>query len=124
MSDMATYLGDALLNWFKATNMPAAPANIYAALFNGDPASGGTEVTGTVNLTRQAITWGAVSARAVANSAEINFGTANASATATYVALYDASTAGNLLSKKAISSASITSGEKVAVAAGAMTLSY
>lgn len=124
MSDMSAYLGDKLLNWIKGSAFGSAPSNVYAALYNGDPDSGGTELTGTINLTRQAVTWGSVSARAVANSAEVDFGTANNTGTATYVALFDASTSGNQLSKKSISSASIVSGEKVAIAIGALTLSY
>jgi hypothetical protein len=124
MSDMSTYLGNDLLNWIKGVSFAAAPANVYAALYNGDPDSAGSELTGTINLTRQIIAWGSVSARALSNSAEVNFGTANASGTATYVVLYDAATAGNELSKKLITTASITSGEKVAIAIGALTLSY
>lgn len=124
MSDMSSYLGDKLLNWMKGTAFGTAPSTVYVALYNGDPDSGGTELTGTINLTRQGVTWGSVAARALANSAEVNFGTANNSGTATYVVLFDASTSGNQLSKKSISSASITSGEKVAIAIGALTLSY
>jgi len=124
MSDMSAYLGDKLLNWIKGSAFGTAPASVYAALYNGDPDSGGTELTGTINLTRQAVTWGSVAARAVANSAEVNYGTANSTGTATYVVLFDASTSGNQLSKKSISSASISSGEKVAIAVGALTLSY
>lgn len=124
MSDMSSYLGDKLLNWLKGTAFGTAPSSVYAALFNGDPDAGGTELTGTINLTRQAVTWGAVASRAVSNSAEVNFGTANNTGSATYVVLYDASTSGNELSKKLISTASITSGEKVAIAAGALSASY
>jgi len=124
MSDMSAYVGDKLLNWIKGTAFGTAPSSVYASLYNGDPDSAGTEVTGTVNLTRQAITWGSVSARALSNSAQISFGTANGSATATYVVLWDASSAGNQISKKSISSASITNGETVAIAASALTLSY
>lgn len=124
MSDMSGYLGDKLLNWIKGSAFGAAPTNVYAALYNGDPDSGGTEVTGTVNLTRQAITWGAVSARAVSNSADIVYGTANSSATVTYVVLFDAISTGNQISKKSISSASITNGEKVSIVTGSLTLSY
>lgn len=124
MSDMQSYLGDKLLNWLKGTAFGTAPSSVYAALWNGDPDASGTELTGTINLTRQAVTWGSVSSRSMANSAEVNFGTANASGTATYVVLIDASVSGNQLAKKNISSASITSGEKVAIAVGALTLSY
>lgn len=124
MSDMSSYLGDKLLNWFKGTAFGTAPSSVYATLFNGDPDSGGTEVTGTVGLTRQAISWGTVSARALSNNAEINYGTASGSATVTYVSLEDAASSSNRLSKKSITSTGIVSGEKVAIAVGALTLSY
>lgn len=124
MSDMAAYVGDKLLNWIKGTAFGTAPTTVYASLYNGDPDSGGTEVTGTVGLTRQAITWGSVAARALSNSAQVGFGTSSGSATATFVVLWDASTAGNQISKKSISSASITSGEAVVIASGSLTLSY
>lgn len=126
MSDMSDYLGDALLNWFKSSAFPADPANVYAALWNGNPSSGGTEVTGTVNLTRQPVTFGAIASRAMANNAEIDFGDANASATVNYVALHDddGSPTGNLLCFKAISSVGVDSGEKVAIASGDLDMSY
>jgi hypothetical protein len=124
MSDMSAYLGDKLLNWMKGTAFGTAPTSIYATLFNGDPDAAGTEVTGTVGLTRQVIAWGSVSARALSNSAEVNYGTASGSATVTYVSLEDAASSSNRLSKKAITSTSIVSGEKVAIAAAALTLSY
>jgi hypothetical protein len=124
MSDMSVYAGNALLNWIKGTAMPTAPATIYCALFNGDPDAGGTEVTGTINLTRQGVTWSAIAARTIQNSAEVNFGFANAGGTVSYVVLYDAASAGNQISKKAISAVTIASAEKVAVAAGGLQLVY
>lgn len=124
MSDMSAYLGDKLLNWILGSAFGTAPAGVYAALYNGDPDAAGTEVTGTVNLTRQLVDWGSVAARSVANDAEVNYGTANSTATATYVVLFDASVSGNQLSKKSIASAAISSGEKVAIAVGALTLTY
>lgn len=124
MSDMSTYSGNALLNWVKGTNMPAAPATVYAALFNGDPDASGVEVTGTISLTRSAIAWGAVASRSVANNAESSFGFANAGGTVSYVAIFDAASGGNQISKKAITAITISSGEKVAIASGALQLTY
>lgn len=124
MSDMSAYLGDKLLNWLKGTAFGTAPSSVYTALWNGDPDAAGTEVTGTVGLTRQVVSWGTVASRSLANNAEVNYGTASGSATVTYVSLEDAASASNRLSKKAITSTSIVSGEKVAIASGALTLSY
>lgn len=126
MSDMSVYLGDALLNWLKSTAFPADPAAVYASLWNGNPSSGGTEVTGTVGLTRQAVTFGAIVARAMANGAEIDFGDASGSATVTYVALHDddGSPSGNLLALKVVGTVAVDTGEKVAIAAGDLDVSY
>lgn len=124
MSDMSTYLGDALFNWLKSTAFPADPTNVYAALYDGDPAGAGVEVTGTANLTRQAITFGAIAARAMSNSVQIDFGTANASKDPDYVCIFDASSGGNLLAKKLITEANIVNGEAVYIAAGNLELEY
>ncbi len=124
MSDASAYLGDMLLNWIKGTAFSAAPAAVYVALYSGDPDASGTEVTGTVGLTRQAAGFGAVAARAMASNAEINFGNASGGATVDYVVLFDAASGGNQIGKKAISAASITSGEKVSIASGNLALSY
>lgn len=124
MSDMSTYLGDALLNWLKSTAFPADPAATYAGLYNGDPDAAGSEVTGTVSLTRQAITFGSIAARAMSNTAELDFGDASGSATVTYVTLHDAASGGNRLAKKAVASVGVDSGEKVAIATGDLDISY
>lgn len=127
VTDSSAYLGDKLLNWIKGSAFGSAPANVYASLHSGDPAgSSANEITGTINLTRQAITWGSVSARAVSNSADVSFGTANSTGSVTYVAIYDSGTAGmgNEICKKSISSASITNGLAVKILSGNLTLSY
>ena len=124
MSDLSTYLGDKLLNWFKASAFGTAPSTVYAALYNGDPEGAGSEITGTINLARQAVSWGSVASRSVSNNAEVNFGNANSTGTVDYVVIMDASSSGNILSKKSISSASIASGEKVSIASTALSLTY
>lgn len=124
MSDTSTFVGDKLLNWIKGTAFGTAPTTVYASLWNGDPDSGGTEVTGSISLTRQAITWGAVASRAMSNSADINFGTSTGSATVTFVAVHDAVSAGNEICKKAITSTAITNGLVVKILSGNLTLSY
>lgn len=124
VSDTSAYVGDALLNWIKSSAFPSDPANVYASLWNGDPDSGGTEVTQSINLTRQAITFGSVSARAITTTGDISFGTANNTGTVTYVAIFDSSTAGNQICKKSVGSTSITNGLAVKILTGNLTLSY
>jgi hypothetical protein len=72
----------------------------YAALFVGDPEDAGTEVSGS-NYARVQVTtatWDAASGKSKDNGAVITFPEASGSwGTVDYVALYDASTAGNRL---------------------------
>jgi hypothetical protein len=126
MSDTSTYLGNALLNWIQNSGVILAtkPTTVYASLWNGDPDAGGSEVTQTINLTRQAIVLAAVAARAESSSADITFGTANASGTVTYVAIFDSATVGNQICKHAITSTAIANGNVVKILSGNLTLSY
>lgn len=126
MSDTSTYVGDALLNWIKGTAMPTAPTGVFVSLWNGDPDSAGTQVTGTVGLTTQAVTFGAVATRAMSNSADISFGTATGSATVTFVVLADNATyaGSHQITKKSITSTAISNGLVVKILTGNLTLSY
>lgn len=105
-SELSTYLANEILDWFKGTSMPSAPSAVYIALFNGDPTAtgtGGTEVTSTIRPAgRVAVTFGAITSRQITNSADVDFGTADAGASVTHAAIFDAATAGNLLSYTAL----------------------
>lgn len=115
------YVADAILNWTKnAVAFPAEPTAVYVALFNGNPTSGGTEITNTIKGTanRDAVTLGAIATsgtnREVSNSELTITASAAAGATADYVAIYDAQTAGNLLYYEALTaSKTITTGDEV-----------
>lgn len=126
MTDTSTYVGDALLNWVKGTAMPTAPTGVHVSLWNGDPDASGTEVTGTVGLTSQTVTFGSVATRAMSNSADISFGTATGSATVTFVVLADSATyaGSHQITKKSITSTGITNGLVVKILTGNLTLSY
>lgn len=125
MSDTSGYVGDSLLNWVKGTTFVAAPASVFCSLWNGDPDSGGSEVTQTINLTRPTISWGSVAARALSSNADMTFGTANASGTVTFVAIYDsATTVTHEVCKHAITSTAIANGNVVKILSGNLTLSY
>lgn len=89
---------DAYLNTFRATDYTGFTA--YVALFDGDPQSGGTEITNTIkgSTTLNACGFGAPAAgsgsnRRISNSAEIEItASAAGSADATHFAIYDATT--------------------------------
>lgn len=131
----STYLQAARQNWYKGAAYPAAPTNVYLALFTAMPTqagTGGTEVTGT-GYARQAISaaagWGAISGGttgpwSIANASTVNFGNAGSAwGTVLGFGIYDASTAGNLLYVANFgSSVIISNGAPVSFAAGAITV--
>lgn len=82
----------------------SAPATLYFALFTAAPSDsgGGTEVSGgsyaRVGVTNNATNFPAASAGAKSNGTAINFGTATANwGTIVAAAVFDASSAGNML---------------------------
>lgn len=128
-SELSNYLANEILGWIKGEAMPTAPATVYVALFNGDPTatgSGGTEVTETIRTAgRVAVTWGAVTARAVANSAQIDFGTAAGGATVTHCAIFDAATAGNMLAYTPLDNTrNVNAGDPVVFPVGDLSVNF
>lgn len=133
MAGFSTYLQNAILAWAKGTAMPTAPATVYVALFSADPTDAGTltnEVTTTIRPAgRVAATFGAVSTASgtstIANSADVDFGTAAGGGTVTHFGLFDAATGGNMLGSTTVTGGPITvaAGTGVKFATGALTLS-
>lgn len=105
-SELSNYLANSVLAWLKGVNMPAAPAAVYVALFDGQPSAGGTERSTTIRTAgRVAVPWSAITARAITNSAIVDFGAAVGAANLSWAALYDASAGGNLLSETPLDTA-------------------
>ena len=128
-SELSNYLANAILGWFGGDDMPTAPATVYVALFNGDPTaagSGGTEVTTTIRAGgRVAVDWGAVASRARANDAQIDFGTAAGAATVTHAAIFDASTAGNMLAYTPLDNTrNVNAGDPVVFPVGDLSVNF
>lgn len=117
---------DSVLNVLRGSNI-TAPANIYIALFTAAPgeAGGGTEVTGG-SYARQVITFAAPSGgnpRSISNTAQIDF----PAATGTWGdiigwALFDASSAGNMLYYGDVTSKNIAITDIYRFAAGAVVV--
>ena len=127
---LSQYTADALLKWStNAAAFPAEPTTIYVALFNGDPTSGGTEITNTItgSTTRTTLTLGAAPAtsgsyRQIDNAAQVQIiDSALSGATADYAAIYDNATAGNLIAYEALTaSKTIQTGDEVNFEANAL----
>lgn len=104
-----------------------SPATVYLALYTSipNPNNSGTEVSGTAYV-RQAITWAAVgSGQTTNNSVTITFPAAGSNwGTVTYLALFDASTSGNLLMfAPATTSIAVNTGNVYQVNTGQLVMS-
>lgn len=127
-SDISKYLGNKLCQWFAGTNMPSAPADVYVALYDGDPKGAGTEVTTTIRPAGRVVcVFDSIADDGadilITNDATVDFGNADAAADVTHIALCDASSSGNVLCSKAVVGGplSITTGSLVQFLAGDLT---
>lgn len=95
--NLTNYLENKLLDHFLGTTAYTMPNPVYVALFTVAPgdAGGGTEVTGG-SYARQTAAFTAASAGATSNSGNIDF-TGMPAATTVAIAIFDASTSGNML---------------------------
>lgn len=120
MSAMSDYLENKVLNLVLRATAFTAPATVYLALFTTatTDAGGGTEVAGG-SYGRQAVTFTAPATPGVTdNSGVISF-TNMPAATVTHAALFDASTAGNMLLHAALTaSKTVAAGDTITFAAG------
>lgn len=113
MADFSDFLENELLDHVFRNSAYTPPAAVYLGLYTAAPsdAGGGTEVS-TGGYARQAITFGAAAAGAIANTGAVAFTASGANfGTITHVGVFDASSAGNLLAWKAISSVIINDGD-------------
>jgi len=114
------YLETELLDHVFAGNAYSSPAAVYVGLFTAAPgeAGGGTEVSGG-SYARQAGSF-TVSGNTATTSAAIEWPTATASwGTISHIAIFDASTSGNMLAYASLSaSKTIASGDVFRIPAG------
>jgi hypothetical protein len=98
-----TYTDNALLNAMHGKASYTAPSNLYVGLSTTTPTAGGTNVTepsggAYARVTVPSSSFGSASSGSITNTSTVNFTQATASwGTITYVVVYDASSAGNLL---------------------------
>jgi len=80
MSEISTYLEDALINATLRNTTYTSVATVYVSLWTSDPtdAGSGTEVSGG-SYARTAVTFGAPSSGVSTNSADVTFPTATGS---------------------------------------------
>lgn len=93
-----SYADNKLIDHLLGSGTFTKPAGTYVALFIGDPASGGTEVsTSGSAYSRQAATF-TITSNAATNAAQLNWSAATSAwGTITHIAIFDAITSGNRL---------------------------
>ena len=103
--------------------MPGPPANLYVALYNGDPDAGGTEVTTQVIASgRPTGVFSTSTAKTMSNTQVIDFGASAGAVTITHMAVLDAKTAGNIFQSKQLSSQrQVAQGDPIRYAVGTLT---
>ena len=112
-SDLSAYFGNKICRWLNnQADMPTRPANLYAALFNGNPKTSGTEVGATINSSnpRQEVTFADIASGAahlLTSDIDVDWGNAEAGATFTHVGIFDATSGGNLYCSKATSGGAV-----------------
>ena len=120
----SSYVDNKLIDHLLGSATYTKPSVLYVALFVGNPASGGTEVTTSSSAyVRQSAAF-TISTNSASNTAAIEYATATASwGTIDYIAIYDASTAGNQLVSAALSSAkTIASGDVLRIPASNLSV--
>jgi len=122
--NLTNYLENKLLDHFLGTTAYTMPTPVYVALFTAAPgdAGGGTEVTGG-SYARQTATFTAASSGATSNDSNIDF-TGMPAATTVAIALFDASTAGNMLVHGTLTTNKTTdAGDTLRIATGDLDIS-
>ena len=125
MSEISTYLENALINATLRNTTYTSVATVYVSLFTSDPtdAGSGTEVSGG-SYARTAVTFGAPSNGTSLNNADVTFPTCTAAwGTVGWIGINDALSSGNLLYHTALDAAkTIDSGDIFKIATGNLSV--
>lgn len=94
----SSYIDNKLIDHLLGSGTYSKPSSLYVALFNGNPASGGTEISTSGTAYARKTSVFTISGNSAVNTADIEWSIATAPwGTITYCAIYDASTGGNML---------------------------
>lgn len=124
---LSDFLENKILNLVLKNTSYTPPTSVYVSLHTADPTDvgNGSEVTTTgTAYARQTVTFGTVANGSVTNSADVLFPVATANyGTVTHLALWDASSAGNMLFSGALgASKTINNGDQFKIASGNLTI--
>lgn len=124
MASFSDYLENAVLNHVFRNTALTSPTTVFLALYTAAPtdAGGGTQVSGG-GYARQSITFGAPSGGVITNTNTVSFtATGAAFGTVLAAAVFDASTAGNMLAWNTITSAVVNDGDTISFAPGSISI--
>lgn len=125
MSAKSNYLEGKLIEHVLRNTSYTSPSAVYLSLHtsNPDEDNSGTEVSGN-GYSRQAITFGAHSNGACANTSEETFTASGGSfGTVSHFGIFDASSSGNLLYYGALTASKVVAdGDSLKFAAGSVTI--
>ena len=119
-NDLANKVANATLRNQSYTS----PATVYGALYSTAPtvSTSGTEITGN-GYSRQSVTFSAPSAGSATSNVAVNWScTGNAWPTVVAFAITDASTGGNIMYFKSVSSRNIQVGDTLTLDSGDLTI--
>lgn len=124
---LSDFLENKILNLVLKNTSYTPPATVYLSLHTADPTDvgNGAEVTPTgTAYARQVATFGTVANGSVTNATDILFPVATANyGTVSHIALWDASSAGNMLfSGSLAASKTINNGDQFKIASGNLTI--
>jgi len=119
-----SYTDNALLGHLLGSTTYTKPSALYVALFIGDPASGGTEISTSGSAYARIAATFTVSSGVATNTAAIEWATATSAwGSITWVAIYDAVTGGNQLVTAQLASAkTIGSGDVLRIPTGQLSV--
>jgi len=127
MAEMSNFLENELYDHVLRNASYTSPTNIYMSLHTADPtdAGTGTEVSGG-SYARTAVTMGAPTNGSGTNSSDVQFPQCTSDwGSVTHIAIWDATTAGNMLLHSPLdTSKDITTGDVFKVASGSLTVTF
>jgi len=127
MAEMSNFLENELYDHVLRNASYTSPSSLYVSLHTADPTDdgSGTEVSGG-SYARTAVTMGAPANGSGTNSADVQFPQATGNwGSVSHIAIWDASTAGNMLFHTPLDTTkNITTGDVFKIASGSLTVTF
>lgn len=119
-----SYTDNKLIDHLLGANTFTKPSAKYVALYVGDPTAGGTEVSTTGSAYARLSSAFTIASNVATNTADLQWSAATASwGTINYVAIYDASTGGNMLVTSVLNTAkTISTGDVLRIPASNLSI--